>query len=56
MIDLRIRKWAPRLAAMLGRPGEPHAFEDRTLKAIIENNSDADLEDFLLIAQSPKGR
>ncbi|MDO9336451.1 MAG: hypothetical protein Q7T61_08620 [Caulobacter sp.] len=47
VIDLRMRKWAVKLAVLLGRPDGPEALEDRTLKAIVDNNSDDEIADML---------
>jgi hypothetical protein len=55
VIDLRVRKWAGKLAVLLGRPGEPEAFEDRTLIAIIDNNTDEDITDMLSLPLPRKG-
>lgn len=55
VIDLRVRKWAVRLARLLGRPDGPDAFEDRTLKAIIDNNTDEDIADMLALPLPRKG-
>lgn len=54
VIDLRMRKWAGKLADLLGRPGEPEALTDRTLKAIVDNNTDEDILDLLSIGQPSK--
>ncbi|MBI1406721.1 MAG: hypothetical protein GC145_11405 [Caulobacter sp.] len=56
IVDLRVRKWAGKLAELLGRPGEPEAFEDRTLIAIIDNNSDEEIADMLALPLPRKGR
>ncbi|MBX3481684.1 MAG: hypothetical protein KF842_14930 [Caulobacter sp.] len=55
VINLRVRKWAGKLAELLGRPGEPEAFSDRTLIAIIDNNSDEDIADMLALPLPRKG-
>jgi hypothetical protein len=45
VVDLR--KWAVKLARLLGRPDGPEALEDRTLKAIVAINSDEEIADML---------
>lgn len=47
VIDLRMRKWAVKLARLLGRPDGPEALEDRALKAIVDNNTDTEIADML---------
>jgi hypothetical protein len=60
VIDLRMRKWAMKLAVLLGRPAGPEALADRTLKAVVDNNSDQELADMLAIPRPrplpPSGR
>lgn len=52
VIDLRMRKWAVKLARLLGRPDGPEALEDRTLKAIVDSNSDEEIVDLLSIGET----
>lgn len=47
VVDLRMHKWAVKLARLLGRPDGPEALEDRTLKAIVAVNSDEEIADML---------
>lgn len=54
VVDLRMHKWAVKLARLLGRPDGPEALEDRTLKAIVDNNTDEDILDLLSIAETGK--
>lgn len=56
VVDLRMHKWAVKLARLLGRPDGPEALEDRTLKAIVDNNTDEDILDLLSIAETGKRR
>lgn len=56
VVDLRMHKWAVKLARLLGRPDGPEALEDRTLKAIVDNNTDEDILDLLSIAEMGKRR
>ena len=55
VVDLRMRKWAVKLARLLGRPDGPEALTDRTLKAIVDNNSDEDIADMLALPLPRKG-
>ncbi|MCE3288548.1 MAG: hypothetical protein K0R83_560 [Caulobacter sp.] len=50
-----MRKWAVRLARLLGRPDGPEALTDRTLKAIVDNNTDEDIADMLALPLPRKG-
>jgi hypothetical protein len=55
VVDLRMRKWAVKLARLLGRPDGPEALEDRPLKAIVDNNTDEDIADMLALPLPRKG-
>ena len=56
LVDLRMRKWAVKLARLLGRPDGPEALKDRTLKAIVDNNTDEDIADMLALPLPRKGQ
>ena len=56
LVDLRMHKWAVKLAQLLGRPDGPEALDDRTLKAIVDNNTDEDIADMLALPLPRKGR
>ncbi len=47
VVDLRMHKWAVKLARLLGRPDGHEALDDRTLKAIIDINTDEEIADML---------
>ena len=55
VVDMRMRKWAVKLARLLGRPDGPEALDDRTLKAIVDNNTDEDIADMLALPLPRKG-